>query len=178
MNVVKRILGFYLMAALAACSRSQQEAASAADTSPAAIAGDTAAQGIIRSIGADPFAQLVIQPRPGHGEGQVAIAGELSGELAQLQGAEVLVRGSVSPNQPPNPPRAIEVTSYEIVSVGGERPYVGTLEERDGVLMLADLVVVGAPHDLRDAAGGKVWIAGPVSGGSLRVSLYGIIKRP
>ncbi len=173
-----RLFGFCLIVALAGCSRSQQEAASAANASPTAVAGDTTAQGMIRSIGADPFAQLVIQPRPGHGEGQVAIAGELRSELAQLQGVEVLVRGRVAPNRPPNPPRAIEVTSYEIVSVGGERPYVGTLRDAAGTLMLLDMVVIRAPHDLRRAVGGKVWISGPVSGDSLRVSLYGIIKRP
>ena len=175
---MKRILGFCLMVALAACSASRREGMGSSEASPAVAGRDTKAQGLIRSIGADPFAQIVIQPRPGHGEGQVAIAGELSSELAQLQGAEVLVRGRVAPNRPPNPPRAIDVTRYEIISVGGERPYVGTLAERGGVLTLADLVVVGAPRHLRNAAGGKVWITGHVSGDSLRVSLYGIIRKP
>lgn len=176
---MNRLIGFCLAAAaLAACSGSRQEGMGSSEASPAVAGRDTTAQGIIRSIGADPFAQLVIQPRPGHGEGQVALAGELRGELAQLQGAEVLVRGRVAPNRPPNPPRAIDVTRYEIISVGGEPPYVGTLEERGGVLTLADLVVVGAPRHLRNAAGGKVWITGYVSGDSLRVSLYGIIRKP
>ncbi|MCZ6758955.1 MAG: hypothetical protein O7D29_01060 [Gemmatimonadetes bacterium] len=176
---MNRLIVLVALLGLTACSHSSQKSAGGdrAVTTPATA--DTSAQGIVRSVGADPFAQIVLQPRPGMGSGQVRVVGDLLSEISQLQGAEVLVRGVVHDNRPPNPRRAIDVADYEIISVGGERPqYVGTLTDADGTLMLSHFIVVGAPQDLANAVGGKVWISGSVSGDSLRVSLYGVIVRP
>ena len=137
-------------------------------------ATDTVAQGVVVVTGADPFAQVVARGAAG----DVALTGALREELATLHGAEVRVRGRPMANRQPRPARAVEVTSYEIVAINGERPYVGELAGRDGGLWLHGMRLAGASDELRGAVGAKVWVLGRRADGELQVLSYGIIARP
>lgn len=153
--------------------RQRTEAPTPATTAP--VAADTLAQGIVRAVGADPFPQIVLAQAAETGTQDVAIVGGLRGELGALQGAEVRVWGHPVPNPQALPPRAIEATGYEVLGINGARPEVGELFERDGALWLNGKSLVGAPEELKRAAGSKVWIVGRTEDGRLRVQLYGVI---
>lgn len=145
---------------------------------PAVRDGDTVVTGIVREVGAEPLTQLVLQAA-GAGALPVAVRGELRAEIANLLGAEVRVWGAPADNQPPPPQRAIEIAGYEIVSVNGVTPAVGTL-----VLVGDDLVLAGSdtlqlrspPEVLRSHVGAKVWIVGDRSGDALSVQSFGVIR--
>ncbi len=143
--------------------------------------GDTSAQGVVRAVGAVPTAQLVVRSATGDAATQVGLTGPLLEEMGTLVGAEVRVWGEAVANQPPPPVRAIEVSGYEIVSVGGRKPYVGVLSEYDSALWLhAETVMrlVNVPDELVAGEGARVWIVGSVEGDQLTVQSYGIIRRP
>ncbi len=146
-----------------------------------AAAGDTSAQGVIRIVGADPFAQPVLHSGSGADVQTVGIQGALKSEIEALSGLEVRVWGRAVDNRPPTPPRAVEVAGYEIVSVSGKRPAVGTVLLRGGVVYLAGrdtTALSGVPADLSARQGAKVWVVGVPESGTLRVQTYGIIREP
>ncbi len=138
--------------------------------------GDSSAVGIVRSVGAMPLEQLVLQS----GGRSLAITGPLKDEVAQLEGAEVRVWGRPVANQPPTPPRALDVSGYEVVAVGGATPVVGILMSRDETMYLvtgADtLQLAVVPGMLRTKEGAKVWLVGSRDGNAFRVGSYGIIR--
>ena len=128
-------------------------------------------RGVVAVVGADPLAQVVL----GAGGRDVAIVGVLRAELGTLHGAEVEVRGRTVGNPQGMPPRAVEVARYEIITIAGERPIVGTLEARADDLWLAGRQLLGAPEELRRAVGAKVWVIGRKENGRLVVQSYGVI---
>ncbi len=140
--------------------------------------GDTVVTGIVRETGALPLTQLVIQAS-GTGVAPVAVRGSLKVEIQNLIGAEVRVWGSPTDNQPPTPPRAIEVSGYEVVSVGGDTPVVGTLVEEGGAFFLmsgAKVRLGSIPEALRAHIGAKIWVVGTQHDDALSVQSYGIIR--
>jgi hypothetical protein len=143
--------------------------------------GDTSSQGIVRIVGADPFAQPVIQSGSGAAMQSVGIQGALRAEIEALSGVEVRVWGRAVPNRPPPPTRAIEVSRYEVVSVNGRKPYVGELAEHDGAMWLQaerEMRLASVPDGLANRAGAKVWIVGSVKDDELSVEAFGVIKLP
>ena len=174
MRITNLALATGWLCAACAGGRGAQPAGSAMPAGEPQSATDTVAQGVVGVTGADPFTQVVAS---GTG-GEVALVGALRGELATLHGAEVRVRGRPVANLQPRPPRAVEVTSYEIVAINGERPYVGELAAGDGGLWLHGMRLAGAPDELRGAVGAKVWVLGRRADGELQVLSYGIIARP
>lgn len=116
------------------------------------------------------------------GSSHVALVGDLAAELRGLQGAEVLVAGRALPNPGAVPQRAVQVARYEIVSVAGGRPAVGTLERWNGRLWLvrvADtLELLAAPADLALRLGAKIFVVGPLDAGRIRVASYGVLREP
>lgn len=163
----------WLAASCAGQHRRTHTETATSENTPDAV--NTVAQGTVRAVGADPFAQIVVAQATEVGTRDVAILGRLRGELAALQGAEVRVRGRALANPQGLPPRAIDVVSYQVVAINGAAPEVGQLVERDGVLWLNDKRLVGAPEELKRAVGAKVWVVGRSQGGQLEVQLYGII---
>jgi hypothetical protein len=104
----------------------------------------------------------------------------LRDELANLVGLELRVWGRPVENQPAPPERAVEVTGYEIVSVAGERPLVGILEQRaDGIWLVGVEArrLEAVPRGLAEHVGAKVWVVGTVGEAGLMVASYGVIKR-
>ena len=111
------------------------------------------------------------------GRGPVMLVGPLEVELRRLNGATVTVAGGLAAR----PPNAFTVSRYEIVSVDGTRPFVGTLVTRAGGLALAGTDTVrlaSVPTALQGKAGAKVWIVGRRSGAELTVQSYGILREP
>lgn len=140
--------------------------------------GDTVARGVVAVIGADPLSQVVVNVRLGQETRQVAVLGPLRAELGTLHGAEVEVRGTAVANVQPAPLRAVLVTSYEVVAINGERPIVGVLEHKQDGRSVSGTHLVGAPEELAQAVGSKVWVLGRPSNGGIVVQAYGIIRRP
>ena len=174
MRITNLALATGWLCAACAGGRGAQPAGSAMPAGEPQSAADTVAQGVVAVTGADPFTQVVASGAAG----EVALTGALREELATLHGAEVRVRGRPMANHQPRPARAVEVTSYEIVAIGGERPYVGELTLGEGGHWLAGMRLVGAPEELSRAVGGKVWVVGRRADGELQVLSYGIIRRP
>jgi len=111
------------------------------------------------------------------GRGPVTLVGPLEAELRRLNGATVTVAGGLAAS----PPNAFSVSRYEIVSVDGARPFVGTLFSRAGELWLAGpdtLRLASVPSALQSKSGTKVWIVGRRSGNELTVQSYGILREP
>lgn len=141
---------------------------------PADPTGDTVVRGVVAVVGADPVPQVVVAVGPGGRE--VAVIGALRAELGALSGAEVEVRGRSVPNPLGEPPLAVDVGSYEIVLIGGERPIVGTLEARGDDVWLAGRRLLVLPPELRNAVGRKVWVVGRVTREGVTVQSFGVIR--
>lgn len=108
----------------------------------------------------------------------MTLVGPLEAELRRLGGATVLVAGGPVAS----PPNAFNVTRYEIVSIDGAKPVVGSLASRDAGMWLvtdrATLKLTAAPAELASKAGAKVWIVGRRSGNELAVQTFGVIREP
>ena len=132
------------------------------------MVGEVVAGGVAES----PVTSLRVE-----GRGPVTLVGPLELELRRLGGATVTVSGGLAAS----PPNALTVSRYDIVTVDGARPMVGTLLSRDGGLALASTDTVrlaSVPAGLQGKAGAKVWIVGRRSGGELTVQSFGILREP
>jgi hypothetical protein len=164
-NQLMRKLESWLLccAMLAACSGSGGGNQMAA-TAPETLVGE------IRLTGSAPAFHVTLTTAEGR---SVDLAGDLRGELQNLSGAEVAVRGRLVSA------RDFQVTSYEIRAIDGQQPLVGTVAYRDGEYWLdADESVrlVTPSEGLRGQVGAKVWILGrPVADG-VHPQTYGVIR--
>jgi hypothetical protein len=116
------------------------------------------------------------------GRGAVGVVGELEPELRALTGARVRVEGPAGTGYPGE---SVSVRSYAVLEVNGERPYVGVLVSTPQGLALERtaferdrLPLSTYPGGLAENAGAKVWVTGPLDGGSVQVQSFGIIRRP
>ncbi len=156
----------------------------AAEAAAAAAAAEAAADTIVEFTGrvaaegtqqADYLVLRVPDDAP------VALAGPLAGELRRLQNASIRVRGS---HEARGLARGgtVEVRSYSVLSIDGERPEVGVLLRRDGDFWLVaeenTLRISGMPSELTDREGAKIWVTGPRSAGTLQLRSYGILRAP
>ncbi len=203
---MRRILTFVTCTLVAACAGGGRAGdgdrdsvavqPAALDTGQAGAAGDTSetpipegggttdtatAEGTVQVVGADPFAQVVLHVGEGAAVHQIAIAGPLRDELGRLHGITVRIAGRSVANPQGVPSQAIEVTGYDVVSVNGEKAYVGILAIRDGDMWLdanTPTRLSAVPTEMESKAGAKVWITGPIEDGVLRVQSYGVIREP
>lgn len=137
--------------------------------------GDTAVDGTVTAVGADPFSQVVVATT----NGDVAALGVLLGEVGALQGAVVRIWGAAVANRQPVPARAVDVRGYDVVGVGGERVYVGVLVRRSDALWIEGrdtLRLEAVPAALGDRLGAKVWVGGARRGEGVEVRLFGVIR--
>ena len=112
------------------------------------------------------------------GGGAGNLSGELSSELGRLSGAMVSVEGS---RTAATPLEGFEATAYEVMSIDGQQPSVGILQERDGAFTIAGAETVGltgVPDALRGQVGAKVWAVGRQTDSGLQVQSYGVIREP
>lgn len=172
------IVALGLVASCSPYARTSQPgtgASTAADPS-ARTAPDTMEQlrGTLSITGSEPMTAVTLQRDDG---GAVTLLGNLEPELRRLSGATVAVRGAHTAH----PPRGgFDVHWYEILLIDGQRPHVGTLVMRNSTAWLAsesDTIQLAAlPMALRTESGAKVWLLGPVTGQTLEVQSYGIIR--
>lgn len=149
-----------------------------AETVTPVAAADTTIRGVVRNVSTQPVAQVVVRPDDA-GPG-VAVTGTLRGEIGSLDGVEIVGHGAVTANQPPSPPRAVNVASFQVVSVGGTPAYDGTLQRRDGGLWLAGVrdtiqLAQPVPESLSALVGRRVYVAGMLSNALLRVQAFGAV---
>jgi hypothetical protein len=149
---------------------------------PPAAAPDTArtqrvtGRVVVSGTATAPITTLAVEDAPAY-----RLTGALEAELRNLGGAVVRVDGMVAPGvATPRPAwTALEVRSYEIVAIDGERPQVGTLALRDGTWWLdgeRSLRLSNVPDALMTHAGAKVWIVGRAAQDELHVQSFGVIR--
>ena len=163
MRDLKRVLLFGMGTALAGCGGGGGGNQMAA-TVPGTLVGE------ILLTGSAPAYQVTLVSE----SSSVDLVGELRSELENLTGAEVAVWG-----KPTGLLREFQVSSYEIRSIAGKRPLVGTLAERDGELWLdgnESVRLVSAPARLRNQLGAKVWVLGRPMEGGVHPQTYGVIR--
>lgn len=103
----------------------------------------------------------------------VFVRGGLESDLRALASAEVLLRGRLdaSGERP-----VMHVTGYEVLSVNGQRPWVGRVLPEGRLATDADTLrlrgSVGAPE------GALVWVTGARDGATLNVASFGVIRQP
>ncbi len=149
--------------ALAACSGSGGGNQMAA-TAPETLVGE------VQLTGNAPVVLVTLTTAEGR---SVDLTGDLRGELRNLTGAEVAVRGR------PASGRDFAVVSYEIRAIQGERPLVGTVAYRGGEYWLegdVEVRLVNASEGLRAQIGAKVWILGREMEDGVYPQTYGVIR--
>lgn len=160
--------GAIALLALVACTRQggvEEGPAAAADT----------IEGTVRQVGNTPFERTVVRSE----EASATVVGEYGDELTRAAGARVRVWGAYRDGD--RPERELEATGYEILSVDGAEPRVGTLEHEDGrgyFLVTSggeEIALTGVPDRLGGRVGAKVWA---VLGEQGNVQRYGVLREP
>ncbi|HEX5438507.1 MAG TPA: hypothetical protein VFW98_15245 [Gemmatimonadaceae bacterium] len=112
------------------------------------------------------------------GKPVVTLVGPLEPELRRLGAATVRVTGEDAGSGPAG--RRLAVGEYEVLSINGERPYVGVLLVQDDRLALATasdtLPLSAAPQALRQHAGAKLWVTGQRTDTGVELQSYGVIR--
>ncbi len=136
--------------------------------------GPEAIDGVVRRVGNEPFTRTIVD-----GEEGVVISGPYEPEVRRLVGVRIRITGRLS-RETEFPGPTLEATSYEIVSVDGERPLLGTLtRDEDGFYLkmrggkLARLKSVS--EALAQSTGGLIWVILDANDG---VARYGILRDP
>lgn len=131
--------------------------------------------GTVRVIGNEPFTRAVVEPEEGE---PAVVEGPHVADIRRLAGAVVRLSGELGETAYPG--RTLEATSYEIVSVDGARPLLGTLEGDSAGFTLVfpnggerELEAVSGPLAAR--RGALVWVVLDDRGG---VARYGVIREP
>jgi hypothetical protein len=137
-------------------------------------------RGIVRVVGADPFPQVVV--RTGDAGPGVGVLGLLREEIGSLDGIEVSVVGPAVANQPPVPPRAVNVRSYEILSAAGLPAKAGLLVRRGDAFWLVgsrDSIEIATPvaDGVVVLVGKRIFIGGVVKNGRISAQAFGVIGR-
>lgn len=143
------------------------------------VIGPDAIEGVVRRVGNAPFTRTIVEGAGVEGATGVVITGPYEPEVRRLAGAEVRVTGRLVPGgEFPGP--TLEATSYEITSVDGERPLIGTLErDADGFYLrmrgheIARLRSIS--ETLAGSTGGLIWVILDAYDG---VARYGVLRDP
>ena len=166
-----RALGLLAMLAAGACTPESQ----GGGVAWVGQIGPETREGRVRVVGSRPFAYAVLQPEDGE---PLVLGGPYEAEIQRLAGAEVLVTGRFAPG--PLAEATLEASSYEILSVDGDRPLIGRLEEDDGGFYLD--VPSGGRHRIRVISeplaarvGALVWVVLDDREG---VARYGVLREP
>ena len=80
------------------------------------------------------------------------------------------------------PSASFAVSRYEVLSIEGSKPLVGTLTVRDGSTWLVvdrdTLKLSSTTPEIRAKVGAKVWIVGRRSGAELTPQSFGVLRDP
>lgn len=170
-----------LGAALAACAHNPEPRS--ADTSPVdstsqpssgAWAQEIVLSGRVVNSGTE---HLTITTLQVENSAPTRLVGALQTELRTLAGAEVRVSGVIDSA---GSGRSLDVREYDILSINGQRPHVGTVLVRGASSWLVSsdtLRLIPELDALREREGARVWVIGAVDPGrsELRVESFGVI---
>jgi len=113
--------------------------------------------------------------------GRTTLIGALEPELRRVAGATVRVSGVPSSDAPGD---ALRVRGYRILSIDGDRPWVGTVTDRGETMELSvegrepgALTLAGLPAG-SITSGARAWFVGRREGTVLRVRSYGVLRPP
>ena len=143
---------------------------------PTATPSETVLTGkvVAGGVAAQPVTSLQVE-----GGKPTTLVGPLEQELRTLGGATVWVAGTPGAG---TPNASFAVSRYEIVSIDGAKPLVGSLVARNGGTWLAaerDTVkLASVPAALDGKTGAKVWIVGRRTGAEMTPQTFGIIREP
>ena len=138
-----------------------------------AVSGGTATvpsklRGKLMASGTDGSPFTVLQTTAG----SFVLTGALEPELRVLSGATAEVSGVQSSY---DARKEINVESYDVVDINGERPYVGYIA--DGNRLVVDRDTLTLTGTITAPVGAKVWVTGDRSGKAVAVRSFGIIAR-
>lgn len=111
-------------------------------------------------------------------DGAFRLTGSLEEELRRLSGAEVEVDGE---RVRAYPDEGLDVDSYEILRIDGEKPHVGVVEvDEDGAVCLRQdeecFRLAGAPEGMREREDARIWVVGEKREREIRLASYGVIR--
>jgi hypothetical protein len=157
----------------AACTRAPDTTAKPVPPDVARLSMDSSWTGRVVVTGTAELPEVMLQQESGSAH---RLVGDVAAELHALGGADVRVIASLASDVPGD---ALRVSSYEILAIDGERPFVGMLSADGGSLAAADgtLRLIGLPAAIAAAGGARVWATGERTGNELRVRSAGIIRR-
>jgi len=170
---VRPICGLVLVLVLAGagCARETR----GGDVTLVGRLGPESVEGRVRVVGNMPFSQAVVQPDTGDG---LIVTGPYRSEIQRLSGARVRVTGRYT--EPQFAETTLEASSYEILSVDGDRPRIGRLErDEDGYFLQSPtgvaLRVGHVSEPLSARLGALMWVVLDEYDG---VARYGILRDP
>ena len=149
---------------------------SAPTPTPTATPSETVLTGrvVAGGLAADQKTMLQVE-----GSGPTTLTGALEPELRRLNAATVWVAGAPGAGAPN---ATFAVSRYEIVSIDGAKPIVGTLVSRDGAIWIvagSDTVKLApTTPEMRAKVGAKVWIVGRRAGAEMTPQSFGVIRDP
>ena len=149
-----------------------QEAEPAGGTEQRAEPAADRMEGVVGHSGTSEAPMVRLRPAEGSA---VTLTGDLLPELTRLAGVTVAVQGTKSGS---GLMARFAVTSYEVVSIDGERPVVGMLVRQGDTYRIGDVTLAAVPDGLAQNVGGKVWVTGVREGSTLRVQSFGVIRSP
>jgi len=160
-----------LLAATAACAPEARNGGPGWVGEP----GPDSIEGTVRVVGNEPFTRALVEPEEGE---PAVVEGPYRADVRRLAGAVVRISGRYGEDGYPG--RTLEATSYEVVSVDGVRPLLGTLESDDAGFRL--VFPHGGEHRLEAVSdplaahrGALVWVVLDDRGG---VARYGVVREP
>lgn len=135
--------------------------------------GPETLEGRVRVVGNAPFSWTVVEGADGQSR---IVSGALRGEIRRLAGAHIRVTGRLVQGDIPD--TTLEASSYEILSVDGDRPLLGRLErDAEGYYLTRQegLVrrVTFVSDQLAEQVGALMWVVLDERGGIAR---YGILR--
>jgi hypothetical protein len=139
--------------------------------------------GSAQLVGTSHFPVLLFTAEDGK---KYSLGGPFYEELKRIERIKIRIFATASGKKQEHP--HLSVLRYEILDVGdGVKPFVGSLSEKDGLLILSildtpvtyalqgNMKVLGM---LKKALGGRVWIAGDVQpDGTLKIRKFGILSK-
>ena len=159
-----------LLLATVSCS------AGSADQAVSVAPPESCLTGKVFSVGTDFDPATILRLDDGE---ETLISGDREDEIRMLSGTVMTVCGE--PATDARAESAIEVESFELLTVDGMTAYLGTLQEVDGSWQISrkgndSLVPLsGVPEQLRGAEGSLVWVAGAWVDEAFSVRSFGIL---
>lgn len=165
----RRLVALGIVLAATGCAREPREVAWVGDVGPEALEGE------VRRVGSHPFSQALLTLDDGE---SAIVTGAYEAEIERLAGARVRVTGRWVRGELPEP--SLEASSYEIVSIEGDRPWLGRLARDDAGFFLeasggATRRLSFVSETLAEQIGALVWIVVDERDG---VARYGILREP